>query len=504
MNNKFMKTALAVACTTVLASAVNAANWTMLQGTEPKAAAARAKVWGFIEASYQKDNSAANPYVGTPGNNYELVPPKLIGPDLESQSGFNVRRARIGVRGQGLPLDGDVNYFILAELGNNAITHGDGSSVKLTDASITLNQFEGARIRVGAFKVPTFEEGYQAIHVFDYINFTEVANQMMLERFPNKQATLNRNNVGGFNFKDGNNESPFNRFDQPVGAFRDVGVQVFDAFRDGDWEHTYAAMLGNGNGVNFSDNDGNRDTHLYWSSEKIFGGKGPFRKGLKLFAWSQSGKRTLYNPATPFPGGPGADPEPAGKTEYDRKRSGIGFKLLKDNYRVTAEYLKGDGMIFLGPDNPSFTITGPCLEAVPPPAPGANFPNNNVNGAPQCLADGNRPLLADGRKGESDGYYLEGGYKFPGTKWEVDARYDVYNRLTDAVQLAGPCAFEFKFETITLGAQYHINKKTRLTMNVADRDFESVNCPAPAPGGNPNNNLSGVDKRYGIQLRHIF
>jgi len=487
MNNKFMKTALAVACTTVLASAVNAANWTMLQGTEPKAAAARAKVWGFIEASYQKDNSAVNPHVGTPGNNYELVPPKLIGPDLESQSGFNVRRARIGVRGQGLPLDGDVNYFILAELGNNAITHGDGSSVKLTDASITLNQFEGARIRVGAFKVPTFEEGYQAIHVFDYINFTEVANQMMLERFPNKQATLNRNNTAGFEFFYGNNESPFNRFDQPVGAFRDVGIQVFDAFRDGDWEHTYAAMLGNGNGVNFSDNDGNRDTHLYWSSEKIFGGKGPFRKGLKLFAWSQSGKRTLYNPAVPAP----FDTEPGGKQEYDRDRSGIGFKLLKDNFRVSAEYLKGDGMIFLGPDNPSFTITAPCLPAAGPPVT-------------TCLVDANRPLLADGRKGESDGYYIEGGYKFPGTKWEVDARYDVYNRLTNAVQLAGPCDFEFTFETITLGAQYHINKKTRLTMNVADRDFEAGTCPAVGPGGTPNNNLAGVDKRYGIQLRHIF
>ena len=185
---KFSKTLFAAACTVALGSmsmSAQAANWTMLQGTEPESAAGRAKLWGFIEASYQKDNSTENEYVGTPGNNYALVPPKLIGPDLESQSGFNIRRARIGVRGQGMPIDGKVNYFILAELGNNAITHGDGSSVKLTDASITLNHIKGARIRIGAFKVPTFEEGYQAIHVFDYINFSEVANQIMLERFPN-------------------------------------------------------------------------------------------------------------------------------------------------------------------------------------------------------------------------------------------------------------------------------------------------------------------------------
>ena len=499
---KFKKVALAATCTALLGGAMttaNAANWTMLQGTEPADAAPRAKLWGFIETSYQKDSSDTNAYVGTPGNNYSLVAPKLIGPDLESQSGFNVRRARIGVRGQGMPLDGNVNYFILAELGNNGITHGDGSSVKLTDASITFNHIDGARIRVGAFKVPTFEEGYQAIHVFDYINFTEVANQMMLERFPNKSATLNRNNVAGFNYKDGNNESAYNLFSQPVGAFRDVGVQVFDSFKVNDWEHTYAVMLGNGNGVNFSDNDDNQDTHLYWSSEKVFGGKGPFRQGMKFFAWSQSGKRTLYNPDTPA----GNDTEAGGKQEYDRNRSGFGFKLKKGNYRVSAEYLMGDGMIFLGPDNPSYTITAPCLAAVPAGL-GGTFPANNVNGAPTCQTSANRPLLADGRKGKSDGFYVEGGYKFAGTKWEVDARYDVYNRLTNATKLAGPCAFEFKFETITLGAQYHINKKTRLTMNVANRDFDSVNCPAPAAGGNPNNNLHTVGQRVGVQLRHIF
>lgn len=473
-----------------LSLGVQAANWTMLQGTEPDSAVGRAKVWGFIDTQYQKDTSEANPYVGTPGNNYSYVPPKLLGPDLNSQSGFNVNRARIGVRGTGFPLDGKVNYFVLAEFGNNAVTHGGGSSTKLTDASITLNEIPHARIRVGAFKVPTFEEGYQAIHVFDYINFTEVANQMMLERYPNSQATLNRNNEANFNFTDDNNTSPYNRFDKPVGAFRDVGIQVFDSVSIGSWEHTYALMLGNGNGVNFADNDTNKDTYVYWSSEKVFAGSGPFRQGLKFFAWAQSGKRTLYNPAVPAAN----DKEPAGKTEYDRKRSGLGVKLLKGHFRVTAEYLQGEGMIFLGPDNPSFTITAPCAEAAPPAAPPVTT----------CSTSVNRPLLADGRKGKANGWYVDGGWKIGSTNFELDARYDVYNRLTDAVKMAGPCEFDFTFKTITLGAQYHINRKTRVTLNVASRDFEAGSCPAAAKGGNPNNNLTGVDKRYGLQLRHIF
>jgi len=457
---------------------VQAANWTMLQGTEKPAAAGRARVWGFIETSYQKDESKKNEFVGTSGNNYEYVPPKLIGPDLESQDGFNVRRARIGVRGIGMPLDSNVNYFLLAEFGNNGITHGGGSSVKLTDASITLNNVPGMRMRMGAFKVPIFEEGYQAIHVFDYINFSQVANQMMLERFPNKQYKENRNNTTGFAYTDGNNETAFNQFDQPVGAFRDVGLQFFDSFSKGDWDTTYAVMYGNGNGANFSDNDENKDLYLYVSTERVYAGKGLFRQGWKMFAWSQTGKRTLYNPTTPFPTGAGADLEPGGKQEYDRKRMGLGTKYLKGQFRFTAEYLVGEGMIFLGPDNPTFTITAP--------------------------GTGVRPILADGRKGKSDGYYIEGGWKIPGSKWELDARYDVYNRLTNAVQTVGPCAFNFTFATLTLGTQYHVNKKTRLTMNVEDRNYDASGCPAPAAGGNPNNNLHSIGNRYSIQMRHIF
>ena len=70
----------------------------------------------------------------------------------------------------------------------------------------------------------------------------------------------------------------------------------------------------------------------------------------------------------------------------------------------------GDGMIFVGPDKPSFYIN-----------------------------DGAGPVAQDvgnGAEGEADGYYIEGGWYIPDTKWEIDLRYDVYNRLTDDTEFS--------------------------------------------------------------------
>jgi len=443
-------------CGALLLNSAHAANWLMLQGTEPTDAAPRAKVWGFIQAQYQKDTS-------DPSSTNAYVPPKLIGPQLTSQKQFNVNRARIGVRGQGFPLDANVNYFILAEFGTNAITNSSSGAGHITDASITLNNIPGARIRTGLFKYPGAEEGMQAIHVFDYINFTTVSNQLLLERFPSKTYT---SNIPATTLP---NQTGMNGFDKPVGAFRDVGVQVFDTFKVNDWEHSYAVMLGNGEGLNMGDTDDNMDTYLYWSSELVFGGKGTRREGLKLFAWSQNGKRLLdnTNDATYNP------------TEFDRKRSGLGVKYLRKPFRVTAEYMKGEGMIFVGPDKPTYYV-------------------NDAAGAVNAG-------VGDGANGEANGYYLEGGWYIPNTKWELDLRYDVYNRLTsDKAFPGGPNAgrsFEFSFKTITYGFQYHFNKKTHLTVNYADRTFEAVDFPS---GAGPNDNLDGVGGRFAAQLTHIF
>jgi len=233
----------------LLTQTAYSANWLMLQGTETakQGQAPRAHVWGFVQAQYQYDNSEPS-LAPNPAGGY--IPPKLIGPNLDDQSAFNVNRARIGVRGTGFPLDSKVNYFILAEFGNNGITYGDDGK-HLTDASITFNHIPGARVRAGLFKYPGAEEGLQAIHVFDYINFTSVTNQLLLERFPSS-STSSAGNPPVYTTTSEPNQAPtptpnadMNQYSRAVGAFRDTGVQVFDMFKFNNWEHSYAVMVGN-------------------------------------------------------------------------------------------------------------------------------------------------------------------------------------------------------------------------------------------------------------------
>lgn len=425
----------------------SAADWLSLQGTEPAGAANPVNIWGFVQAQYQHDNSDANAAD-------QYVPPKLIGPDLDSQSQFNVNRARLGARGVAMPLDSQINYFLLAEFGNNGITDPENSSAKLTDASITFNHVKGARVRVGMFKTPGSEEGLQAIHVFDYINFTNVTNQMMLERFPNRRYTPN---VGAQTITP---ENDFNGFEESVGAFRDVGVQVFNTFKlDNGWEASYAAMFGNGNGLNFGDNDSNKELYLYLAAEKVFSGKGPRRSGMKFFAWSQDGKRTadFTNDATHNP------------EEYDRERRGAGFKYLNKGLRFTAEYLEGEGMIMQGVHNPSFGI-GPC------------------QGNPTSTAG------CHGAEAEAKGYYVEGGYRIPSTKWELDVRFDNYQRLEGD-------KFEAEYDKLTIGAQYFFNPRVRVAFNYEMSDAEAPNF---AKGAGPNANLDGIEDRFSVQVTAIF
>jgi len=434
-----------------IVTSANAANWLMLQGTEPAGTAERAHLWGFIQVEYQKDTSEANAAGG-------YIPPKLIGPNLTSQSAFNVSRARIGVRGAPIPLDNNINYFLLAEFGNNGITYESGSTAKLTDASVTFNHIPGFRVRTGLFKYPGAEESLQAIHTFDYVNFTEVTNQLLLERFPNRSHPGPTGNVNPCDPK-ATSACNLNAFDRPVGAFRDVGIQIFDAIRSGDWETTYAVMYGNGNGLEFSDLDDNKDLYYYFSTEKVYGEEGgPFREGLKLFAWSQTGKRSF-------------DGDNNGTREkYNRDRSGLGLKYLKKPWRFTTEFMKGDGMIWNGPDKPAWSLGNTAASTT--------NPNADDNG-----------LLA-----KANGWYVEGGWYIPGTNWELDLRFDQYHRLDGRTN-------QLDWDTWTAGAQYHINKKTRLTFNYAVRDIEA---PKFAPNVGPNAQLSGINNRIAVQVTAIY
>jgi hypothetical protein len=366
----------------------------------------------------------------------------MIRPNLKTDSTANVIRARIGVRGTGMPLDSNVNYFLLAEFGNNGITARDNAAVKLTDASITFNHIPGVRVRVGQFKTPGSEEGLQAIHVFDYINFTNMANGQLLERFFDSDGSVN----GGAN-----------RPNTGVGAFRDIGVQIFDIFKSGKMEHSYAVMVGQGNGLNRTDNDDNREVYLYYSAEKIFGGKGPRREGWKGYIWYQDGKRTMLT---------GADQS---EGEFDRTRWGLGTTYRQGDWRFGAEYVKADGVIFNGTD----------AAAVP-----GTVSNNGLLVASFNVEE----------EEEADGWYLDAGWK-PSVKWELDLRYDVMNRATETA------AKERKFETWTVGAQYFFNKKSRMLVNYEFRDAEAPNLPGTHPAQKI---LSTLDDRLSVQALIIF
>jgi len=439
-----------------------AVNWLKMQGTEPPGVSAQSQVWGFIQPEYQATTGTKLKAGSWRGQNTAA---NMTRPDFRSESGFNIIRARIGVRGTGFPLDSNVNYFLLAEFGNNGITRQGGGSVKLTDASITLNHIKGMRVRIGQFKIPGSEEGLQAIHVLDYINFTSGANQLLLERFFDGDGSTGKTSADDINKPNG-----------PVGAFRDVGIQLFDWFYTENWEHSYAIMVGNGNGITRGDNDGKRELYLYWASELLLPGATPFPSAAhlappvwsadhhgprgaryhtwKLFGWYQDGKRTLIK-------------ENAG--EYDRTRYGIGTTLRRGKVRAAAEYFRADGMIFSGTDGGA--------------VPGAE---SNAGGE---FADVN--VMTNGKANSA---YLDFGYLLH-PKLELDIRYDVLNRNTNISEE------ERIYQTLTLGVQYFFNKMSRVLFNYAFRDARAPNAATDA---DVNQILESMDDRISAQLLVIF
>ncbi len=448
----------AVMLTLSTAGSAYAANWLMIQGTEPAAASQPVKFWGFLQAQYEKDYSNPNSTSGV------YTPPKLLGPNLDSQSGFNIPRARFGARGTPFPLDSKVNYFLMLEMGSGGITAGSNPGPKMTDASVTLNHIPGARIRVGLFKTPGAEEALQAIPVvFDYINFSEATNALLLERSPNRSFRANSLPQTQTQLQNGGS---LNAFNAPVGGFRDSGVQVFDAFDLGnDMELSYAAMLGNGNATEFSNYDGEQDKYTYLSLEKKLGGSGAKAEGLKFFTWSQQGKRSLNNNLVA-----NANEINVPRRLFVRDRAGLGVKYRQNQFRATAEIINADGMVFMGPDKPNFALTS---------HPTTGVITNDSSGA----------------NSHARGWYMEGGWYIPNSKFVLDVRYDTLTRLIDR-------PVQHTFRKWTWGTQYHFNPTTRVTLNYEYRMFA---CDSGVAACNAvNANLDGVGNKAGLQLTTIF
>lgn len=481
INKNILKKTLAAAAVVAGLSAIQvaeAANWLMLQGTERPGAAGRAKLWGFLQPEFQQTDGTKVAAGAFNGNDALF---NQVRPDLNGPSDFNVLRARFGIRGISMPLDSNVNYFFLAETGNNGVTRYANSGtagMRMTDASVTLNNIKGARIRVGQFKAPMGEEAMQAVHVFDYINFTGATNGLLLERFFSGDGSgtfVKQNPGGGPGSTTWNDSGVVNAPTTGVGAFRDVGIQVFDTFKRGTWEYSYAVMMGNGNGLNRGDNDENKDTYGYFSAEKVFGGKGPKRQGMKVYAWSLDGKRTVT----------GEDAN--GQGAYDRIRTGAGVTYRKGKQRFAFEYINASGMIFTGSDGASVPGNGTSSGVL---AAGAGAEATNDVGTDRVVTASWNVAT----NGQANGYYIHYGYAVK-PNVEVDIRHDVYNRMTD-VAIA-----ERIFTTTTLGAQYWLNKKSHLTLNY---EMRSAEAPAYASTDNTAKVLGSLDDRISVGLLTIF
>ncbi|MDD2951479.1 MAG: hypothetical protein PHU29_11895, partial [Sulfuricurvum sp.] len=136
---------------------LNAADWLMLQGAEPETVAPQGvivpnrnktpKLWGFAQINYKNDYGT----VASSGGK-TTTPFSLLTPNLEDQSGFNLARARLAVRGIADD-DNMVNYFVMTDFGNNGINNlaNHSTPTYLTDASVTLKYIPDAKIRVGRF-----------------------------------------------------------------------------------------------------------------------------------------------------------------------------------------------------------------------------------------------------------------------------------------------------------------------------------------------------------------
>lgn len=433
---KLLSLSLIVSCTQL-----HATDWLMVQGSQPEFVAPKGvivpyrsktpKVWGFIQANYKQD--LGDVLVAPDGKN--KTPFSLLTPDLKDQSGFNVFRARIALRGMA-DNDNLVNYFVMTEFGNNGINNLAGHSevaTYFTDASVTLKHIPGAKLRLGKFKYPGSEEGLQAVFASPYIDFTTMTNQQTLERQVTNVGTAQTGAAAG---GAATVHYTSQTIENPIGAFRDTGLQIFDTFNVMDkWSLSYAYMYGNGSGISNSSSNEQATHYGYLALEDSFGkGKGYFTESMKFYLWGQTGKRILLS----------NDGTTTTQIDADRKRYGLGMTYYSNGLRFEAEYMQAEGMIFTGAKD---------IDADP-------------------LKENWQFQFATGNENKANGGYINLQYELFPKKFEVFGRYDFSNRLTNDTKA------ERDFTTATLGCSYRFKGATRVDFNYLLRDATAPNNAA--------------------------
>jgi len=409
---KYNKIITSLVAFSIISTGLNAADWLSIAGTEPSTGSTQPHVWGFIQAGYQKDYGTILDKDGI-----NKTPFVMLVPNLDTQSSFEINRARLALRGM-IDKENNFNYFFMTEFGEDGITSpaGHSSHNYLTDASITYRGLPyDINVRAGQFKYPGSEEGMRAVFASEYRNFSTAGGQLLLERFiPN-----NSTEVAPGVFQGATTES--------VGAYRDRGVEIFNTSHlQDDITLSVAGMVGNGTGLSSSNSSGELTYYGYLASEWLFGkGKGYFTESLKGFAWYQNGKRQLNN------------------ENYTRERYGIGLDYFHNGLRIDVEYINAKGMIYNGA--------------------------KDVDSDPYGL-DWQFQIAADDSN-KADGGYLNIQYYVIAKKVELLARYDYLNRLTNSVKN------ERDFKTTTIGASYHFKGANRIDINYAFRDITAPGNP---------------------------
>jgi len=294
----------------------------------------------------------------------------------------------------------------------------------------------------------------RAVFVSPYIEFTNMSNQQLLERQVKNVGPAQTGAAAG-----GASTVHYTSTDvtQPIAAYRDLGVEIFDTFPiSGGWTFSYAYMYGNGTGISHSASNQQATHYGYLAVEDNFGaGKGFYTEALKFFVWGQTGKRVMYSTDANGTTTP---------VKNDRNRYGIGVSYYQNGLRAEAEYIWANGMIYTGAKD---TDTDPYQEDW-------------------------QLQFAVGTENKAEGGYLNLQYEILPKQFEVFGRYDFMNRLTNDTK------GERDFQTLTLGCSYRFRGPTRIDFNYMFRD-------AKAPGNDPAQEvLDNMGDRLAIQVTAAF
>jgi hypothetical protein len=309
-------------------SSARAADLVMLGGTEEGRKDTIAP-WGFAQL-LMESTPWSRPVTGLQAPPLKPFEGQHLAAEIEGPFDLSVRRARLGVRGS-VPGTGQRLVFNAAvEAGENGLTRERG--LVLVDATATWSVVPGLRLRVGQFKTPTADEALENNPVSSsFTRFSPYVAALLIDQDVEDGAITG-----------------------PALAFRDVGLQVFDALpileaAGGRFELTYAAVASLGRPAHAFDTatwvndltaqlahvasagpDVTGRVQLSWIFDETTRLRAD-RDEASLWLWQQRGQRTVIS----------ADDV----TLAARVRQGLGAQLRFGGIKVRGEAAFADGVV---------------------------------------------------------------------------------------------------------------------------------------------------------------